>query len=1071
MLDLSPLTDDMSDQPNDNKLRILQGTQGHSDAHDHDHDHHDHEDHDKVSVEQEHRLDLATVREKLSQKTGKQYWRTLEELADNPHFEDLLHREFPRHASEWDDAVDRRDFMKLMGASLALAGLAGCGRPDITHIVPYVRQPDGMVLGRPNFYATAMPFGSSAVGVLVESHEGRPTKLEGNPDHPSSLGASSALVQAAILNLYDPDRSQTVQQSAEIRSWSYFLETAKGLAINAKAMSGEGFRILSGAITSPTLVAQIQKLLAAYPQAKWYQWEPAAGDGPREGAKLAFGRNVNTVYEVGKANVIVSLDSDFLSSGPGHIAYAKQFARRRKLDGPTDTMNRLYVLEPTPSVTGSSADHRLPVRSTDVELFARALAGKLGIGSGASVTGEAAKWLDVIARDLQKERGASLVVAGEYQSAAVHALAHAINASLGNVGSTVYYTEPLGSDADNTGSLGELCAEMAHGKVDLLLMLGGNPVYDAPHDFDFVNKLKKVSTSIHLSPYFDETSAWCTWHIAESHFLESWSDARAHDGTVSIIQPLISPLYFTHSAHDLISAFSDKPGQPPYDTVRAYWTEASVHLSSPIDVSWRKWLNDGVIAGTKLPTISPELKFSASNLPASPNVAADSVEFIFRPDPYVYDGRFANNGWLQELPRPITKLVWDNAALISPKLAQRRDFAHKVQSRGGEHGQVRTPLVDIELNGSKVTAAVWTVPGQAEGTVVLPLGYGRTRAGYTGTDKGFNAYAVRTSNALWTAGDGKMTATGDSYPLACTQYHFNMEGRKILATGTLAEYQKNPGFAHENDETPAKDDSLYKEFSYPGYAWGMAIDLTKCNGCNACVAACQSENNIPVVGKDQVMRGREMHWIRVDRYYTNSESAMSGKATGDPSEYNPTLDNPEAFFQPVPCQQCENAPCEQVCPVGATVHSAEGLNDMVYNRCIGTRYCSNNCPYKVRRFNFLRFQDWDTPQFKLMRNPEVTVRSRGVMEKCTYCVQRINNVRIDAEKQNRPIRDGEIVTACESACPSEAIVFGNANDPASKVSKLKAQQRNYSILGELNARPRTTYLAAVRNPNPELEKA
>jgi MoCo/4Fe-4S cofactor protein with predicted Tat translocation signal len=1059
----------MNDQPKENKLRILQGLQAAEAGHDHGHDHeHDHEEN---VVEQEHRLDLAGVREKLREKSGKQYWRTLEELAGNPHFEDLLHREFPRHASEWDNAVDRRDFMKLMGASLALAGLAGCGRPDIDHIVPYVRQPDGVVLGRPNFYATAMPFGPSAVGILVESHEGRPTKIEGNPDHPSSLGASSALVQAAILNLYDPDRSQTVQQNGEIRSWSAFLDTAQGLATNAKATNGAGFRILSGAVSSPTLTAQIHKLLAAFPEAKWYQWEPAGGDGAREGAKLAFGRDVNTVYEVGKANVIVSLDSDFLALGPGHLAYAREFARRRNLDGPTDTMNRLYVVEPTPSVTGSSADHRLPMRSSEVELFARALAAKLGVGSGATISGEAAKWVDSIAADLQKERGSSLVVAGEYQPAAVHALAHAINATLGNVDKTLYYTEPLGADTGNLESLRELCAEIDHGKVDLLLMLGGNPVYDAPHDFDFVNKLKKVANSIHLSPYFDETSAWTQWHVAESHFLEAWGDARAHDGTATILQPLISPLYFTHSALDMIAAFSDKPGQPAYDAVRAYWTEAAAHLPTTADAGWRKWLNDGVIPGTKFAPINAESKFSAASLPAAPSASADSVEFIFRPDPNVYDGRFANNGWLQELPKPVTKLTWDNAALISPKLAQKRDFVHKVQSRGGEHGQVRSPLVDIELNGSKVTAAVWTVPGQAENTVVLPLGYGRARAGYTGTNKGFNAYVVRTSNALWTAGDGKMTATGDSYPLACTQYHFNMEGRKILSTASLSEYQKNPNFAHEHDETPPKDDSLYKEFAYPGYAWGMAIDLTKCNGCNACVAACVSENNIPVVGKDQVMRGREMHWIRVDRYYTNTESATDTKATGDPSEYNPTLDNPETFFQPVPCQQCENAPCEQVCPVGATAHSAEGLNDMVYNRCIGTRYCSNNCPYKVRRFNFLRFQDWDTPQYKLMRNPEVTVRSRGVMEKCTYCVQRINNVRIDAEKQNRPIRDGEIVTACESACPTEAIVFGNANDPGSRVGKLKAQQRNYNILGELNARPRTTYLAAVRNPNPELEKA
>ena len=1062
MLDVSPLTDDMSDHANDKEFRIVQPAQSRQAERG---DEHGDEQPEDLTV-RESKLDLAAVREKLREKSGKQYWRTLEELADDPHFTDLLHREFPRHASEWDDAVDRRDFLKLMGASLALAGLAGCGLPDQTHIVPYVKQPDGVVLGRPNFFATAMPFGADAVGVLVESHEGRPTKIEGNPDHPSSLGSTSAIVQASILNLYDPDRAQTTLYTGEIRSWSAFLDAAPAMTTNVKATDGAGFRILTGTVTSPTLAWQIKKLLAQYPQAKWHQWEPAACDGAKEGSKLAFGRCVNTVYVPGKANVILSLDADFLASGPGHVAYAKQFARRRKLEGTNDSLNRLYVVEPTPSVTGSNADHRLPVRASDMELFARALAGKLGIGPAVPLQGDAEKWLETVARDLQSERGSSLVIAGEYQPAVVHALVHAINASLGNVGTTLYYTEPVEAEpTNNLDSLRDLCADMNAGKVDLLLILGGNPVYDAPHDFDFTSKLKRVHTSIHLSPYFDETSAYCQWHISESHYLESWSDARAHDGTISIVQPLISPLYYTKSSHDLVAAFSDKPGMPAFESVRAYWTEASAHSGTSLDAGWRKWLNDGVVAGTKYAPITPELKFSAPSLPTLKPAPADQVEYVFRPDPTVYDGRFANNGWLQELPKPLTKLTWDNAALVSPKLAHSMDLAHKVVSRGGEHGQVRAAVVDIELSASKVTAAAWTLPGQAENTVVLPLGYGRSRSGYTGTNKGFNAYVVRSSNALWTSFGGKMTATGDTYPLACTQYHFNMEGRSILSTATLEEYKKNPAFAHEHAEMPPKDMSLYKEFAYPGYAWGMAIDLNKCNGCNACVLACQSENNIPVVGKDQVMRGREMHWIRIDRYY------QAESATNDPASYNPSLDNPQTFFQPVPCQQCENAPCEQVCPVGATVHSAEGLNDMVYNRCVGTRYCSNNCPYKVRRFNFLRFQDWETPQLKLMRNPEVTVRSRGVMEKCTYCVQRINNVRIDAEKQNRPIRDGEIVTACEAACPSEAIVFGNANDPNSRVAKLKKQQRNYSILGELNSRPRTTYLAAVRNPNAELEKA
>ena len=1047
---------------------------------------HDHRDAAGEAKSHEGSMDLAAVRAKLQSKTGKQYWRTLEELSGDPEFTELLQREFPRQApSEWDDGVDRRDFLKLMAASLAFAGLGGCGRTPEQVVVPYVKQPEGLTLGRPQFYATAMPFGADAIGLLVESHEGRPTKIEGNPDHPSSLGASNVFAQASVLNLYDPDRAQTVTKYGEIQTWSLFIESAQTIAAGMKATNGAGFRILTGLTTSPTLAAQIQSLLMLFPKAKWHQWEPAVGDGPREGAKLAFGSYLNTVYRPEKADVILSLDSDFLGSGPGHIRYAKEFSRRRKLNGPSDTMNRLYVVEPTPSVTGATADHRLPLRASEVELFARALAAKLGLGGTPPA---AEKWLDAVTKDLQNHKGTSLVVAGEHQPAQVHALAHAINAALGNVGTTLYYTESVEAHPVNhLDSLSELCADIDTGKVETLLILGVNPVYTAPHDFDFASKLKfdsktnskKIKNIIYAGSHFDETAELSDWHVAESHYLETWGDARAFDGTLSVIQPLIAPLYHTHSAREVLAAFSDKPGVSDYDAVRAN-PEAMgrpayiAHLpeSGSFEKFWRKTLNDGLVASSAFAPVSPALKLSVASLPTAKTPAPDEIEFIFRPDPCVYDGRFANNGWLQELPKPVTKLTWDNAALVSPKTGEKFSLTHDIGARGGEHGKVYSNVIDISLSNSKVTAAAWRVPGQADGVIVLPLGYGRKKAGYTGTNKGFDAYAVRTSDALWTvsAPASAIKKTGEDYPLACTQYHFNMEGRQILATGTLEEYRKNPNFANEIAPLPAQDFSRYKgtqEFPYDRDKWAMAIDLNKCNGCNACVVACQSENNIPVVGKDQVMRGREMHWIRIDRYYEKTIKS----ATNDPSSYDSSLDNPPTFFQPVPCQQCENAPCEQVCPVGATVHSAEGLNDMVYNRCVGTRYCSNNCPYKVRRFNFLRFQDWETPQLKLLRNPEVTVRSRGVMEKCTYCVQRINNARIDAEKSNAPIHDGAIVTACEQACPTEAIVFGNANDKDSRVAKLKAQQRNYTLLGELNARPRTTYLAAVRNPNPELESA
>jgi len=1052
-------------------------------------EHHEHTEH---VLPQEAPMDLNAVRARLQSNTGKQYWRTLEELAQNPEFEELLHREFPRLApSEWDEGVDRRDFLKLMAASLALAGLSGCGRTPEQHIVPYVKQPDGLILGKPQFYATVMPFGSDAIGLLVESHEGRPTKIEGNPDHPSSLGATNAFAQASVLNLYDPDRAQTPTKFGEIHTWAEFQNSAQAIASAVRLADGAGFRILTGIVTSPALAAQIQSVLALYPKAKWHQWEPAVGDGTREGAKLAFGNYVNTVYRPEKADVILSLDSDFLGSGPGHIRYAREFSRRRKLDQFAEVhrrdgeMNRLYVVEPTPSVTGATADHRLPLRASEVELFARALAARvrrvtkldpLAVALAVAVPPFGSeKWLDAVAKDLGEHRGKCLVVAGEQQPASLHALVHVINSALDNVGTTLYYTESVEAQPVNhLESLRELCSDIEAGKVETLVILGANPVYTAPHDFDFASKIgfdkntksKKVKNTICVSSHFDETAELCDWHVAESHFLETWGDARAFDGTVSVIQPLIAPLYRTHSAREVLAAFSDKPGVTDYDALRDRLKTA--YPSGEFEKFWRKTLNDGLVAGSAFPPSAVSAKFSPGSLPAVKAASPDELEFIFRPDPCVYDGRFANNGWLQELPKPVTKLTWDNAALVSPKTAEKYKITHEVGARGGEHGKIYSNVIDIELSNSKVTAAAWRLPGQVDGVVVLPLGYGRKRAGYTGTNKGFNAYAVRSSTALWTATGGKITKTGDDYPLACTQYHFNMEGRQILATGTLEEYKKNPGFAHDDEENKGKTKaelSLYKEYAYPGYAWGMAIDLNSCNGCNACVVACQSENNIPVVGKDQVMRGREMHWIRIDRYYEKIKPTI-----GDAASYDDSLYNPETFFQPVPCQQCENAPCEQVCPVEATAHSAEGLNDMTYNRCVGTRYCSNNCPYKVRRFNFLRFQDWETPQLKLLRNPEVTVRSRGVMEKCTYCVQRINNVRIETEKQNRPILDGEIVTACEAACPTEAIVFGNANDPNSRVAKLKAQQRNYSLLGELNTRPRTTYLAAVRNPNPELEK-
>jgi MoCo/4Fe-4S cofactor protein with predicted Tat translocation signal len=1056
-----------------------------ADTHDNEHRHeHDQEQDARPDVlladlTRRTKLDLAAVRAKLASKRGKHYWRTLEEVAEDPAFAEFMHREFPKHASEWEDSVDRRNFLKLAAASLAFAGMTGCARQPEQKVIPYVKQPDGLVLGNPLFFATAMPFGADALGLLVENHEGRPTKIEGNPDHPSSLGGTSAFAQAAILDLYDPDRAQVVTSLGEIRSWAQFLDFAATTSAALKAANGAGLRILSGTVASPSIAAEIEALLKMFPQAKWHRWEPAVSDGACDGAKLAFGRFVSSVYRIDQAEVILALDSDFMGHGPGHVRYQKDFFRRRNLTGSNREMNRLYAVEPVPTVTGSVADNRLPLKAAEVEQFASALAAKLGLGGRGTAPAGSEAFLEAVVKELEAHRGKSLVVAGEQQSPTVHLLAHAINGALGNAGATVYYIEPVEANPGNQlDSFAGLCADMDAGKVNTLIIFGVNPVYTAPHDFDFVRKIGKVENSIHVSSHFDETAEHTTWHVAESHFLETWGDAKAYDGTLSIVQPLIAPLYRTHSAREVLAAFSDKPGVNDYEALRE---SLKSRAGGDFEKFWRKTLNDGFVANSASPALSGlSAKANLAGLPAVPSASGNQLEFLFRPDPTIYDGRFANNGWLQELPKPITKLTWDNVASVGPKTAEALNVNQEVSARGGEHGRVFSDQADIFLGNSKVTAAVWTLPGQAEGTVLLPLGYGRTRAGFVGSNTGFNAYAVRVSSALWTAtaASSSIKKTGDDYPLACTQYHFNMEGRMIMVSGTLDEFKKNPEFVRQEDEQPPRDVTLYErrgqppQFDYSKVqAWSMAIDLTKCNGCSACVVACQSENNIPVVGKEQVLRGREMHWLRIDRYYLAETETNDPRTHYDPKSKQDALGNPPTFFQPVPCMQCENAPCEQVCPVGATVHSAEGLNDMVYNRCIGTRYCSNNCPYKVRRFNFLRVQDWETPSLKLARNPEVTVRSRGVMEKCTYCVQRINNAKIKAERQNRRVLDGEATPACAQACPSEAIVFGDKNDPNSRVHKLKAQERSYAVLGELNSRPRTTYLAAIRNPNPELEKA
>lgn len=989
-------------------------------------------------------LNIPDVRERLSRDNGRRYWRGLEELAGTPEFEEFLHREFPREAAVWDNAFSRRNFLKVMGASLALAGLSACTRQPVEKLVPYVKEPEGIIPGKPLAYASATTLAGYGAGILVTSYQGRPTKIEGNPGHPASMGATDIFTQASILTLYDPDRSRVVINDGTIRTWSDFASALQPQMSIQKGLRGAGLRILTPTVTSPTFVDQMRGLQGLYPLAKWHRYEPVMPDSVSEGAELAFGERVETRYAFDKAEVILSIDSDFLGNGPSSVRYSRDFSRMRVVDVANNSMNRLYAVESVHSLTGSNADHRLGLKPSLIAPFARALAAELGFGTAPAIDGIPREWLGAVARDLRNHAGKSIVIAGEYQPAEVHALVHVINAKLGNTGRTVIHTDPVDPvGQSHLESLKELAADIRAKKVDVLIIIEGNPAYDAPADLDFADLMKNVRFTVRLGLYEDETSSVSHWHLPCSHYLEAWSDVRAFDGTVSVVQPLIEPLYYSKSPHEVlamaIGGDASQGQQSGYDIILNYW-KTKGGLPAPFDASWKMILNNGLVANSALPErrVTPKGNIS---LPATTSSGdeRDAFELVFRPDPTVWDGRFNNNGWLQELPKPLSKLTWDNAAMISPADAGRLQLAN---------GDV----IEISTGRRSLRIPAWIQPGQPEGSIALHLGYGRSRTGKVGTGTGFNCYTLRTSGEPWFITGSRVTKVGSTYPFASTQEHWSTEGRHQIRTGTLAGYIENPKFAVEEERSSAANPSLYPPVAYDQYKWGMTIDLNACIGCGACTIACQAENNIPVVGKDQVARSREMHWIRVDRFYE-----------GDLAE-------PQAHFMPVPCMHCENAPCEVVCPVQATVHDNEGLNTMVYNRCIGTRYCSNNCPYKVRRFNFLQYSDNDDQTVAMQKNPEVTVRERGVMEKCTFCVQRISRARIDAKKEDRSIRDGEVTTACQQACPAQAIRFGDLNDKSSAVAATKSDPRNYEMLGELNTHPRTTYLARLKNFNPEMEK-
>ncbi|HVR38842.1 MAG TPA: TAT-variant-translocated molybdopterin oxidoreductase, partial [Thermoanaerobaculia bacterium] len=833
-------------------------------------------------------MTFAGFRERIGDLRGKEYWRSLEDLSRSEAFDEFFQQEFPQQALPLEKGVDRRDFVKLMGASVAMAGLTACRQPAET-IVPYVNQPENLIPGKPLYFASAMTLGGVATGVLVESHMNRPTKIEGNPDHPSSRGASDAFMQASILGLYDPDRSQVVRHYGNTATWGDFIAALQPLV----AGKGEGLRLLTQTITSPTLGAQLQQLQTQYPAMRWHQWEAVNRDNAREGARAAFGNYVNVVYDFTKANVVVSLDADFLDEGPGHLRYARDYmSRRRVRHGAANAPNRLYAIETSVTNTGSVAEHRKPAKPSEIDGIARAiLAGNSND-----------PFVAALIKDLQANRGAGIVVAGESQPPAIHAIAHAINQTLGNIGATVLVTDPLEAGPTNqTASFTELVADMNNGAVKALIILGGNPVFDAPSDLQFLTALEKVPFRAHLSPYYDETSMHCHWHIPETHYLETWGDARAHDGTISIQQPLIAPLYNGRAALEVLGALIGGLDQTPYQTVRAYW-----FARGATEANWRKWLNDGVVENSTLPARPA----SATAPPPTANrQPPTAIEVVLKHDATIYDGRFANNGWLQELPKPATKITWDNVVLVGPRTAREAGYAD--DDRDALVNEKRTRLAEVSFNGTKMTLPLWVVPGHAEGVATIYFGYGRDRGGSVADKgKGFNTYPFRTTATMDGGSGAKITVDkgASPFPIACVQEHQSLDpkvvggDRGIIRSASFEEYQKNPEFAHETEHGGEHaEESIYPPYDYSKqHAWAMVIDTSVCTGCNGCVIACQSENNISIVGKEEVVREREMHWLRIDRYYRGAP------------------ENPEVFHQPVPCMQCENAPCEPVCPVEAT---------------------------------------------------------------------------------------------------------------------------------------------------------
>ena len=950
----------------------------------------------------------------------RRHWRSLAEAAGDPEFLARAAQEFPGLAEALAEPTGRRRALQLMAASLAMAGVAGCGSPgtafDQMTVAP-VAAPN-IIPALPNYYATVSLFAGYAEGVVVKQVMGRPIKVEGNPNHPASLGASSVHAQAMLLDFYDPARAASIAHGNAPTDRQALEWALLGERNRLAAGKGAGFRILTGSFTSPTLGAQITALLQQYPQARWHQWDAISRAAVSDGAALAYGRPVETILHPAAADVILGIDSDLLDFAPGHVRLAREFASRRN---PTRTkaMSRVFSVEATPGLLGTAADHHFVAGPAELHQIVTGLAAGV-LHNAASSAGP--DWLAPVIAELQRAEGRALVHAGPDQPAETHALAHAMNEALGGRGRTFdvidSVTYPPADPAAQ--SLRALADDMHAGRVDTLVMVGVNPVFAAPPTLGFREALGRVRFSLALAAAPDETAVASTWFAPEVHSFEGWSDARAYDGTASIVQPQALPLWGAISAHEMLDLLARPFPRSPLALVRETWRE---HMASDADRAWRDALANGVIAGTGSAKADVKLRGEAANMqpPAPPD---RKLHLLFRPDPNLWDGRYANNPWLHELPRPLTKLVWDNPLLIPPGLATAMHLAN---------GDV----VEVAAGQARTAAPVWIVPGQAPDCVTALLGFGRRVVGQVGADAGFDFYPLRGQDAAPT-----LRKTGRRYELASTDHHnpLDVSPEEIVLHGTLPDFEQHPYFLHQQAETP----TLYHRPKLAAQAWGMSVDLNACIGCNACVLACVAENNTPVVGKQQVLHEREMHWLRIDRYYTE------------------TPDGVDVAYQPMLCQHCGNAPCEAVCPVLATVHSEEGLNQQVYNRCVGTRYCANNCPYKVRRFNWFDYAH-DDSLHNLVLNPDVTVRSRGVMEKCTFCVQRIQEAKIEAGRQELPVSDGDIRTACQQSCPTQAIVFGDLNDPKSRVSRLAAGPRAYRVLEELNVKPSVNYLSLVRN--------